>query len=137
MPKINEVLIKVEAAPLIPADFLLMKGWYSGRVFPVAGGIEGAGTIVAAGDDNSKLLIGKRVGFFSVGNNGSWAEYTIAISFLVVELENEIDFKTESCSIANPLTTIAMLEILLKEGHKAVVHNAGSSSIGKMMVKLF
>ncbi len=30
-----------------------------------------------------------------------------------------------------------MLDIAIKEGHKAAVHNAGSSSLGKMMTRLF
>ncbi len=30
-----------------------------------------------------------------------------------------------------------MLDITIKEGHKAVVQNAGSSALGKMLTRLF
>ncbi len=37
----------------------------------------------------------------------------------------------------NPLTVIGMLDVTIKEGHKAIIHNAGSSALGKMMTRLF
>ena len=82
----------MEAAPIHPADLLFMKGEYpAGRKYPVPGGLEGSGTVIAAGDDSSKNLIGKRVGFFPAGNNGSWAEYSIANSNLIYENNTNIE----------------------------------------------
>lgn len=52
MPKLrkNEVLVKIEFAPLNPMDLSFMKGVYSSvKKLPVTPGFEGSGTIVASG----------------------------------------------------------------------------------------
>ena len=46
----NEVLIKVEAAPINPSDVGFIHGFYpAGKVAPVSPGLEGTGTVVKAG----------------------------------------------------------------------------------------
>lgn len=59
VPKLkkNEVLVKIEYAPLNPMDLSFMKGSYSSvKKLPVTPGFEGSGTVVASGGWDSPLL---------------------------------------------------------------------------------
>ena len=52
-PKYNEVLIKIEYAPLNPMDLSFLKGYYSSvKKLPVTIGFEGCGTVVASGGNH-------------------------------------------------------------------------------------
>lgn len=49
-PRYNEVLVKIEYAPLNPMDLSFLKGYYSSvKKLPVTIGFEGSGTVVASG----------------------------------------------------------------------------------------
>ncbi|HEX3796922.1 MAG TPA: NADH oxidase [Acidimicrobiales bacterium] len=39
-------------------------------------------------------------------------------------------------SFVNPLTALGMIETMRREGHKGIVHTAGASNLGQMLVKL-
>src|SRR5215471_8821743 len=75
-PKNGEALIRVEAAGLNHVDSLVRSGTYSIRFeFPFDVGVEGAGTVVAAGPDVA-IPPGTRVCWTAVV--GSCANYVIA-----------------------------------------------------------
>lgn len=64
-PKENEVLVKVEAAPINPSDLLYIDGKYGKQaVFPVVLGFEGSGVITKSGGGvYADTLVNKRVAF--------------------------------------------------------------------------
>lgn len=59
-PEGTQILVRIEVAPLNPADLSHMKGYYSStKELPVTIGLEGAGVVVDAGTDSyARSLIG-------------------------------------------------------------------------------
>jgi NADPH2:quinone reductase len=162
-PGPDEVLVRVEAAPINPSDLGLllaaadvrgaastgpaddprvtapipgqaMKG-LAGRVGEsMPVGNEGAGTVVAAGtSDSAQALLGRVVGF---AGGASYSEYRVVPTMLCTPLpEGTPATKGASCFV-NPLTALGMVETMRREGHTALVHTAAASNLGQMLNKI-
>lgn len=158
-PKNDQVLIRVEAAPINPSDHGVMFG-YSDMSFatnddgaliapvPEAGmrmmkgrigqalpiGNEGAGTVVAAGDsDAAQALMGKTV---AAMGGGMYAEYRVVPVMQVLPLGDDHTARQGASSFVNPLTALCFPETMRQEGHSAIVHTAAASNLGQMLVKI-
>ncbi|KAG9408754.1 hypothetical protein AC1031_020599 [Aphanomyces cochlioides] len=117
-PKYGEVLVKVECSP----RFLAL-------------GMEGSGTVVASGGGWIPwFMIGKRVGVFNP-SQGLWAEYVAVNAFSCITLPDQVSFEGGSSCFVNPLTVVAFVEIAVERRVKAIVHTAGASALGKMLIK--
>ncbi|KAH9074579.1 hypothetical protein Ae201684P_022383 [Aphanomyces euteiches] len=117
-PKYGEVLVKVECSPINPSNLSILKGEYSDsakNALPSLIGTEGSGTVVASG--------------------GVWAEYVAVNEFNCVTLPDDISFEGGSSCFVNPLTVVAFVEIAIERRVKAIVHTAGASALGKMLIK--
>lgn len=71
-PSEGQLLIKVAASTINPADRLFIEGKYFRRPLPAVCGMEGTGTVVEAKGEALQSWVGKRVTFIS--SLGSWAE---------------------------------------------------------------
>ena len=161
--KPHEVLIRVEATPINPSDHGVMFGWASmgqasstgsgaetvltapvgpqgmavmkariGQPLPV--GNEGAGTVVAAGDDPAaQALMGKTVATLG---GGMYAQYRKAPAAACLVLKDEHTARDGASCFVNPLTALSFLETMRMEGHTALVHTAAASNLGQMLVKI-
>lgn len=70
-PSADEVNLRIEAAPINPAEILIMEGKYaSNPPLPAKLSIEGVGTITAVGDGVQDFAVGDRV--MSMGR-ANWA----------------------------------------------------------------
>lgn len=134
----NEVLVKMFASPINPSDLAFLKGGYTPILhFPVVPGIEGSGTVVAAGSGFlAKRLLGKTVMCSPSNKGGTWAEYMVTGATKCIPLGKQISLEQGATMIVNPLTALAMIEYAKTNKHKAIVINAAASSLGKMMVAL-
>lgn len=162
-PGPNEVLIRVEAAPINPSDLgLLLAGGdvasassggtadrpvvtlplpeaaaraMAARVgHALAAGNEGAGTVVAAGSgEAARALLGKTV---AAAGGGMYSQYRAVDSSLCIELPEGTTAAEGASSFVNPLTALGMLETMRMEGHRALVHTAAASNLGQMLVRL-
>jgi NADPH2:quinone reductase len=97
-------------------------------------GNEGAGVVVAAGDDPAaQALLGKVVATF--GSGGCYATYykTRAGGNSVMAMPAGVTPSQAASSFVNPLTVLGMLSTGLEEGHTAVIHTAAASQLGQMM----
>lgn len=132
-PGEGQAVIRVHLAAVNPSDILFIKGQYGDnpRVKGVPAGFEGVGEVVA-GDTP---LVGRRVGFFG-GASGTWAEYAIANIEGLVPVRHEMDEKDAAGLIVNPLTAIAMFDIVKQSGADSFVLNAAGSALGKMLIAL-
>lgn len=76
-PTTGQVLVRVAAAPINPADLMFVRGQYGIRKpLPVVPGLEASGTVVASGGVAGRLLVGRRVACVAPGEgDGLWAEY--------------------------------------------------------------
>lgn len=162
-PGENEVVIRIEAAPINPSDLGVMFGVADmttasqsgstdrsvitadvpakfmgavkkriGKSIPV--GNEGAGTVIAAGSSAAaQNLMGKTV---AVIGGGSYRKYLRANVQSCLELEPGTTAVEGASSFVNPLTSLAMVETMRAEGHKAIVHAAAASNLGQMLNRI-
>jgi NADPH:quinone reductase-like Zn-dependent oxidoreductase len=138
-PGPTQVLIKVSLASINPSDVMFVKGQYGQpRVKGQPAGFEGVGTVVASGDEPyPKSLIGKRVAFATgVTNWGSWADYAVAEAVVCIPLLDTVRDEDGAAMIVNPLTAIAMFDIVKQEGEKAFIMTAGASQLCKLIAGL-
>ncbi len=135
-PKRGQVLVRIRAAPCNPSDLLLLQGKYGTlKKLPTVPGWEGAGEVVASGGGwLANWLNGKRVACGLSGDrNGTWAEYFIAKAAECVRLKRQITYDQAAGLIINPFTAFGLLETARKGGHRAAVHTAGASQLGRML----
>ena len=162
-PSANEVVVRIEAAPVNPSDLGLLFGAAdmttakaSGtperpvvtatvpeRLMPaMAGrqdesmpvGNEGAGVVVGAGSSPAaQALIGKTVG---VIGGAMYSQYR-AVNVSQCLLLPDGTTPAEGASwYVNPLTSLGMTETMRREGHTALVHTVGASNLGQMLNKI-
>jgi NADPH:quinone reductase len=162
-PRPDEVLIRVEAAPLNPSDMgLLFAGAdmaaavasgsaqrpvvtapipdaamrsLAGRVgTPMPVGNEGAGTVVAAGESAAaQALLGKVV---AAAGGGMYSQYHAVNVALCLELPAGATAIEGAASFVNPMTALGMVETMRVENHSALVHTAAASNLGQMLNRL-
>lgn len=162
-PGPDEVVVRVEAAPINPSDLALMlalgdpataravTGQGDARIeldVPPAArarqaarvgqrtpvGNEGAGTVIAAGDsDAARALLGKTVAIYG---GGMYAEYRKLNVTVCLPLPEGTPAAAGAACFVNPLTALGMLETMRADGHSALVHTAAASNLGQMLVKL-
>ena len=157
-PGPNEVLVRIEAAPINPSDLGLLfaaadldtarisgtkerpiltatiperarKG-LAGRVDQsMPVGNEGAGTVVATGP-GAEALKGAKVAFIG---GATYAQYRTLAASEVLRLDAGTTAAEGASAFVNPLTALGMIETLRREGHKGLVHTAAASSLGQML----
>jgi NADPH:quinone reductase-like Zn-dependent oxidoreductase len=162
-PAANEVLVRVEAAPINPSDLGLLVANADMTTATVAGtpqrpivtaslgpgalealsarvdqslpvGNEGAGVVVAAGSSEAaQALLGSRVG---VAGGAMYTQYRVIDASACLVLPEGATAKDGASSFVNPLTALGMVETMRREGHSGLVHTAAASNLGQMLVKL-
>ena len=162
-PGPDEVVVRVEAAPINPSDLGVLFGPADvstarsadgehgpaivadipeGLTRLVAGrlgqslptGNEGAGVVVAAGaSDRAQALVGRTVALLG---GSMYAEYRLSEAKRCLVLpEGTTPAEGASCFV-NPLTALGMVETMRLEGHTALVHTAAASNLGQMLQKI-
>jgi NADPH:quinone reductase len=135
-PGPNEVLIKMAAAPVNPSDLVRIRNAH--KEYDLATfipGLEGSGTVVAAGKGIlPHLWLGKRVACSAeYSTSGSWAEYMVTKAGMCFPLGSKVSDEQGSMSLVNPLTALAFFEIAKQNKHKALINNAAASALGRMV----
>jgi NADPH:quinone reductase-like Zn-dependent oxidoreductase len=162
-PGPDEVVVRVEAAPINPSDLGLLIGAADmstakasgtkdapvitakvpeGAMRAMAGrldesmpvGNEGAGVVIKTGSsDAAKALMGKTVAMIG---GAMYAQYrTLKVRECLPLPEGTTAAEGASCFV-NPLTALGMTETMRREGHKALVHTAAASNLGQMLNKI-
>lgn len=157
-PSGNQVLVKMEAAPINPSDLAILTGAadmenaeYSDGKFvatmpepfntgskarhgqKLPAGNEGAGTVVATGDsDMAKGLMGQRVACVP-GN--AYSQYCIADAAMCLPLGDH-SCEDGASAFVNPMTALGFAENARMDGQKAMVHTAAASNLGQMLIKI-
>ena len=137
-PGPGELLIKMDAAPVNPSDLALLAGGYMERSYPFTPGLEGSGTVVAAGSGLfPRLRLGKRVACSPQhASDGTWASYMLTSAMNVAPLPKHISSEQGSMMLVNPMTAMAFMQIAREGKHRAIINNAAASSLGKMLIRL-
>lgn len=162
-PKADEILVRVEAAPINPSDLGLLLGpadlgsavatgsanaaVVKAEVPPaamklIAGridqsmpvGNEGAGVVVAAGaSPAAQALIGKTV---AIVGGAMYSHFRCVRAADCLVLADDATPADGASSFVNPLTALGMVETMKMEGHKALVHTAAASNLGQMLNRI-
>jgi NADPH2:quinone reductase len=162
VPGADEVVVRIDAAPLNPSDIINLLGaadietlravggpgapaaeadvpkarlaGLAGRLdHPVPAGNEGAGVVVQAGA-SAQALLGRTVAIAPFG--GSYATYKTVKARDCLPLPEGTSAKDGASAFVNPLTALGMTETLRREGHTALVHTAAASNLGQMLNRL-
>ena len=135
-PKDGEVLVKMSAAPVNPSDLQRINS-VSGEqeVSSFVPGIEGSGTVIAAGKGLlPRLWMGKRVACSSVHpDSGTWAEYMVTSASFCFPIPKTISDEQGSMLLVNPMTALAFFDIISYEKHRAVINSAAAGALGNMI----
>ena len=133
-PGPSEVNLEINAAPINPAEILLMEGKYATKPnLPVKLGIEGIGTIIEKGEKVDHLNIGDRVVCMGRTN---WAEQIQVSANNLIPVSQDADVNQLSMLKVNPATAMFMLELYvdLNPGDW-VIQNASNSAVGRYLIQ--
>jgi NADPH:quinone reductase len=160
-PADDEILIRLEAAPINPSDLALLLGGadlstaqaggtpdkptLTAKIPPqsmtavaarvdqsMAIGNEGAGVVVKAGA-NAQALLGKNVAALG---GGMFSQYRIIKAAACFPLPAGTSPAEGASCFVNPFTALSMVENMRRENHTALVHTAAASNLGQMLNKI-
>lgn len=157
-PAQNQVLVRMEAAPINPSDLAILVGGadmenadYSPGKFvarmpeavnaaskarhglKLPAGNEGAGTVIAAGDsDAAQALMGQRV---SCVPGNAYSQYCLADADMCLPLGDH-SAEEGASAFVNPMTALGFVETAKAEGQNAILHTVGASNLGQMLTRI-
>src|SRR6266704_5530526 len=134
----EDVLISMEAAPLNPSDFVLVRGMYGIRpAFPSPVGAEGVGRVTQTGSKVDRTLQGKRVLILPTYEQGTWADQVVVPVRNIVPMSDEVDPLQLSMIGINPATAYLLLNryVSLMPGDW-IGQTAANSAMGQYVIKL-
>jgi NADPH:quinone reductase-like Zn-dependent oxidoreductase len=154
----DEVVVRIEAAPLNPSDILNLLGAADLSTLKVIGnrteadvpkarlpglsarldrsmpmGNEGAGVIVQAGA-TAQTLLGRTVAIAPFG--GSYSTYRKVKARDCLLLPEGTSPRSGASAFINPLTVLGMITTMRRERHTGLVHTAAASNVGQMLNRL-
>jgi NADPH:quinone reductase-like Zn-dependent oxidoreductase len=162
-PADDEVVVRIEAAPINPSDLGLLVGAADMSTAKASGtkeapiitakvpdgamramgarldqslpvGNEGAGIVIKTGSsDAAKALMGKTVAMIG---GAMYAQYRTLKARDCQPLPEGTTAAEGASWFVNPLTALGMTETMRREGHKALVHTAAASNLGQMLNKI-
>ncbi|MCY4426392.1 MAG: zinc-binding dehydrogenase [Halieaceae bacterium] len=162
-PGADEVLVRIEGAPINPTDLALLfgpadlssaictgtdsepvvtaavpeklKGVVQARIGEsLPAGFEGAGVVVGAGSSAAAQdLLGRTV---AMTGDGMFSQYRCVPCRAVMVMEEGVTPREAASSFVNPMTALSMVETMRMDGHSALVHTAAASNLGQMLNRI-
>jgi NADPH2:quinone reductase len=133
-PGPKQALVRVAAIGVNFIDVYFRMGHYKAD-FPVVLGNEGAGTVEAVGPEVTEVAVGDRVAW--VMSRGSYAEYAVVPSAMLVKLPEHIDFQSAAAVMLQGMTAHYLVHSTypLKSGETCLVH-AAAGGTGGLIVQM-
>jgi trans-2-enoyl-CoA reductase len=135
-PAADEVVVKMYAAPINPADLNQIEGKYPVRPeLPATPGFEGAGVVVEVGSDVKSLTSGALV--ILPHNVGTWRDAVAVKAEDLVIVPEGIEAVQAAMLQINPLTAWRLLHdyVDLQKGDW-LIQNAANSAAGRDVIKI-
>jgi NADPH2:quinone reductase len=130
----GEVRVRNRAIGLNFVDTYLRSGAYTPPGLPFTPGKEGAGEVIAVGEDVSDFAPGDRVAYVEV--LGAYAEEHIVPAHFLVHLPDAISFETGAAMMLKGLTAQYLLRrtFRVEAGHVILVH-AAAGGVGLILTQ--
>jgi trans-2-enoyl-CoA reductase len=135
-PAANEVVVKMSAAPINPADLNGIEGKYPIKApLPAVPGMEGTGTVIEVGSAVRDLAVGTPVIF--PHNFGTWREIAVIAAERLVAVPKEIEPIQAAMLKVNPITAWRMIHdfVSLQKGDW-LIQNAANSGAGQCVIQI-
>jgi len=139
VPVPGHLIVQMDSAAIMPGDRFFLthpqpNGSMRGGRFGVYGA-NGAGTVVAVGQDVPDRYIGKKVCVYvsyaqTPETVGMWCEFAHVPYHSCLILPDHVRIRDYTGSFANALTVYAFLSLVREDGHKGVIVTAGTSATG-------
>lgn len=163
VPAEDEVLVRVEAAPINPSDLGLLFGMADMTTASASGteeapvvtatipeglrkvvaaragqsmpvGNEGGGVVVDAGSSpEAQAMIGKTVGILG---GAMYTQYRCLKAKQCLVMHDGVTPAESASCFVNPLTALGMVETMKMEGFEGLCHTAAASNLGQMLQKI-
>jgi len=135
-PGSNEVVVKMLAAPINPADLNLIEGSYGiSTKLPAIGGTQGVGIVVEVGSGVKSLNVNDQV----ISSNpalGTWRTAGVFKQEDLIQVPRDIP-KEYSATISNPCTALRLLEDFEKlQPGDVVIQNGANSMVGIALIQI-
>jgi len=133
-PDAGQVLVRMLAAPLNPADLNFIEGTYGVKPqLPATPGVEGCGVVEASG--SADYQPGDKVIFLR--RAATWATHTVVPADALFKLPTAIDPLQAAMLKVNPATAWRLLHGFgIPEAGAWIVQNAGNSAVGRCVIQL-
>ena len=163
VPGEDEVLVRVEAAPINPSDLGLLFGMADMTTASASGGgdspvitatipeglrkvvaaregqpmpvgNEGGGVVVDAGSSpEAQVLLGKTVGILG---GAMYTQFRCVKAKQCLAMHEGVTPAESASCFVNPLTALGMVETMKMGGFSALCHTAAASNLGQMLQKI-
>ncbi len=130
----GEVVVRILAAPLNPADLNTIEGRYGVTLdLPATPGIEGCGVVESSA--SAEFKEGDRVIFLK--RSATWASHVAVTADTLLKVPAQIDPLQAAMLKVNPATAWQLLHGIVKlQKGDWVVLNAGNSAVGRCVIQL-
>ena len=129
-PRPNEVLVRVEARPMHPADFMFIANRYRIKPqWPQVAGLEGAGTVIESGAQ-ANVAAGTRVAF---RYPGTWADLVAVSVDRLFPVPASVPTHDAAQFSLNPVTAWGLLDEAGLESGDWLAMNAATSGIALIL----
>lgn len=132
----NDVVVRMRAAPINPADLNSIEGKYPIKApLPATPGMEGAGVVIEVGATVRDLKVGAQV--ILPHSFGTWREMAIIAAEKLVAAPVEIDPIQAAMLKVNPITAWRMIHdfVSLRPGDW-LIQNAANSGAGQCVIQI-
>ncbi|MDE1181102.1 zinc-binding dehydrogenase [Paraburkholderia sp.] len=133
----GDVLVKNAVIGLNPVDWKVLgdaqMGWQPGKV----PGVDGAGTVVAIGENVDRAWLGQRVAYHqSLHRPGSYAEYTPIDANVLLRVPAGLDLTVAASFPCPALTAWQALEKLPAQTGRTLLVSGAGGAVGRYLVQL-
>jgi NADPH:quinone reductase len=134
-PGPGEAVVRVEAAGLNFIDVYFRTGLYKPASLPFTPGQEGAGTVLAVGEQVSEVAVGDRVAW--IGAFGSYAEQALVPAARLVRLHASVSLRHGAAAMLQGMTAhyLATTTYPLQPGDTCLVH-AAAGGVGQLLCQI-
>ena len=135
-PGPRDVVVKMRAAPINPADLNSIEGKYPIKPsLPATPGMEGSGVVIEVGAAVRDLPVGTQV--ILPHNFGTWREIAVIAADKLVAAPKEIEPPQAAMLKVNPITAWRMIHdfVSLKPGDW-LIQNAANSGAGECVIQI-